>query len=285
MPIDPTKLTLNSLLVPGVSKLSVPSVYKAPQAEIRQAPTSTIASLASKLPPSLRQIGQDIKESLVGYQSVDLAGEIRFKGGLLRRGDPTQQQERAFENIIPLMLFRPKNQAQRILERNDLLRPLVEAGTITEQRADEVAKDVLTPIARVKMGLPEIKLTKAEKLALRPLRIDEYLDQVFSSLDLVSMGTMKPLTRTAVQKIAKSKIPNEIFKILKKEIPDLTDDTARVFSNALVQIDNADDVQRVINRTELALQEARKTAPAKELTSSTTGCSTSTSLRLTSNNR
>ncbi len=226
-------------------------------AEIRQAPIGRFEGLFDKAISALpdfieepaRDIGQDIREGLFGRGQVpDIEGKTKFDTGLVG-------------------FFRPfgigKPAEQKALDRSNLLKPLVEQGKISEERADEIAKSV---IPRGLLGqVEDVDLTKEEKLALRPVRIEETLDKVFGALDIVSLGTIKPIAKSAAQKIAKSNVVDEIIEILSKEIPDLADDAKTAFARALRDIDNADDVQKVLNRTELALQEARKAQPKRSL--------------------
>ncbi len=60
---------------------------------------------------------------------------------------------------------------------------------------NEIIRDVVTPkgIQAIPKGLPteKLELTRPEKIALRPVRIEETLDQVFGVLDIFSFGTLK----------------------------------------------------------------------------------------------
>jgi hypothetical protein len=180
---------------------------------IKQAPQSTLQKVVSRLPEPIKQIGRDLKEGLVGRgQGVDLVGNFKIDSG--------------FAGFFrPFGLGKPKE--QKVFDRVDLLKPLVEQGKITQQRADEIALSVIKPtgIRAIQQGQPskvDVGLTSEEKKALRPVRIEETLDKVFGALDFVSMGLTKPLTRTVTQKIARSTDPNAIFSLLKKELPDLS---------------------------------------------------------------
>lgn len=218
-----------------------------------------LQKLFGRLPDPIREIGRNLKEGLVGRgQVTDILGETKFDTGLL-----------GFAR--PFGIGKPKD--QKVFERLDRLRPLVESGVITAERADEIATDVLKPRG-FKAGLDaarrgeepqvkkELKLTSEEKRALRPVVIEEALDKIFGALDFVSLGTMKPITRTAAQRIAKSKAFNEIADILMGEIPALKRETAETFGRVLSEIDDVDSVQRIINKTELAVQEASKVRKA-----------------------
>jgi len=211
---------------------------------ISQAPEqSFFQKLASKIPSALR-------EPFVGTgQTVDLAGRTKFDTGLMG-------------------MFRPlgfgKSKEEKASDRIDLLSPLVAQGTITQERMNEIIKDVVTPkgIQAIPKGLPidKLELTRPEKIALRPVRIEETLDQIFGVLDIFSFGTLKPISKSAAKLISKSKVSSEIISILKKEIPEISDEALPVFGRALMDIDDVNDVQRVMNRAELALKKAKQTA-------------------------
>jgi len=210
---------------------------------ISQAPEqSFFQKLASKIPSALR-------EPFVGTgQTVDLAGRTKFDTGLMG-------------------MFRPlgfgKSKEEKASDRIDLLSPLVAQGTITQERMNEIIKDVVTPkgIQAIPKGLPidKLELTRPEKIALRPVRIEETLDQIFGVLDIFSFGTLKPISKSAAKLISKSKVSSEIISILKKEIPEISDEALPVFGRALMDIDDVNDVQRVMNRAELALKKAKQT--------------------------
>ena len=211
---------------------------------ISQAPEqSFFQKLASKIPSAL-------KEPFVGTgQTVDLAGRTKFDTGIIG-------------------MFRPlgfgKSKEEKASDRIDLLSPLVAQGTITQERMNEIIKDVvkIKGVEAISQGLSvkDLELTRPERIALRPVIIEETLDKIFGALDVVSFGTLKPITRTAAEKIAKSIVSGDIAQLLKKEIPKMSDEANKIFSKALVGIDDANDVQRVINKTELALQKVKETA-------------------------
>ncbi|MEK9207963.1 MAG: hypothetical protein AAB922_05745 [Patescibacteria group bacterium] len=236
---------------------SIPSPYVIPTAQqlidrqekISATPKTPIQQLIATSKP-IQKVADVLKTAFVGRgQDVDIASNLKFDTGLLGL-------------LRPFGIGKPRE--QKATERIDLLQPLVDSGEITPQRVEQIVQNTIASegITNIQKGLPikkpELTLTLAEKSALRPVVIEETLDKVFGALDFVSLGTIKPITRTAAQKIANSKIANEIADILMGEIPTLKRETADVFGRALTQVDDVDDVQRVINRTELALQEARK---------------------------
>jgi len=81
--------------------------------------------------------------------------------------------------------------------------------------------------------------------------------RIVDILTLFPVGSLK-VTTTGASTIAKTKNLRVIKGVLKKEIPDLADDALEAFGRVLVDVDNVDDVQRVLNRTNLQLQ---KTTP------------------------
>lgn len=224
-----------------------------PKTEFRQAPSSFV----DKLPDPIRDFTESIQRAFVGEGQViaQIPGitepEIVFDTGLL-----------GF--LRPFGIGKPMD--QKILDRHELLRPLVEKGIITEKRSDEISGHVAIPegLKAVKLGLPvkkkKIELTPEEKKAIRPVVIEEALDQAFGALDVLSFGTLKPIARTVAQQIAKSKSFNEIAELLIKEVPDITREAAELFGKILTKVDNVDEVQKVLNRTQFALQEAKRTA-------------------------
>jgi len=215
-----------------------------------------LAGFFDKAPEPLKKIGSFLKEGAFGRgQEVDLSGRLHFGDG-------------ALTFLRPFGLGKTKE--EKVSDRIDLTRPLVEKGIITQERADEIARSVLEPTApreRIEAGKPIVKekfaLTDVEKRALRPVRIEETLDKVFGAIDLVSLGTLKPITRGAAERIAKSKVTNDIIDILAKELPELKEEARSVFSKILVNIDETDDVQTVLNRTELILKEAKNAGAVK----------------------
>ena len=244
----------------GVEKTpSVPELL-AQKAEIRRVPTTFAQKIFSKLPAPVQKAGMALKKGLFGR-------------GMETAGLPAQEKQVFDTGLIGFL--RPfgigKPAAQKVTERLDLLKPLVDAGKITQSRANTLATESIKPrgfeVMRAQTRgvepTPEPALSSEEKRALRPVVIEETLDKIFGALDFVSLGTMKPITRTAAQRIAKSKIFNEIADILIKEVPGLERQTAETMGRVLVNIDNADDVQAVINRTEFAVQEARKARVAE----------------------
>src|SRR3990167_3084827 len=244
----------------GVEKTpSVPELL-AQKAEIRRVPTTFAQKIFSKLPAPVQKAGMALKKGLFGR-------------GMETAGLPAQEKQVFDTGLIGFL--RPfgigKPAAQKVTERLGLLKPLVDAGKITQSRANTLATESIKPrgfeVMRAQTRgvepTPEPALSSEEKRALRPVVIEETLDKIFGALDFVSLGTMKPITRTAAQRIAKSKIFNEIADILIKEVPTLERQTAETMGRVLINIDNADDVQAVINRTEFAVQEARKARVAE----------------------
>lgn len=228
---------------------------------IGSAKTSIGNKIVDKLPTFLKLGVETFKQGLIGEGQVsDLAGNIKFSGGILRRGNTFESN--TLDTIVPFRLLLPKSDEEKALTRLDLLRPLIEDGTITPQRADDIARNSIhnTILEQAKGAVKQkdLNLTKEEKQALRPAFLNEALDKVFGSLDVISFGTLKPLEKVVAEKIAKSKSVEEIFGLLKKQFTTITDETADIMSRALVNIDNIDDVQTVINRTEYAINGVNK---------------------------
>jgi len=256
---------------PNLSALSKPSIagQVLPGASISQTKKTGLAAILDKLPKPVQDVASTVEKGLFGSQEVDLAGRPVQVGGLLRRGDSPKDQ--IIDSFLPFRLLLPKADALKVGQRLDALMPLIEEGRITKERAGEIAMESISPkgLEAVQKKMPivpkKVELTDTERSALRPLAVEETLDKVFSALDIVTMGTIKPIARTAAEAIAKSKSASGISTILSREIPDLTPQNRTAFSRALVSVDNADDVQTVINRTNFALQEAGKAPPKEEL--------------------
>ena len=240
----------------GVVQGSIPSPYVIPTAQqliarqekIRATPKTPLQQLIATSKP-IQKVADVLKTAFVGKgQDVDIAGNLKFDTGILGL-------------LRPFGIGKPRE--QKAVERIDLLQPLVDSGEITPQRVEEIVQNTIAQegVMNIQKGVPiqkpKLTLTSSEKSALRPVVIEETLDKVFGALDFISLGTIKPITRTAAQKIAESKIGKEIADILMGEIPALDKETADVFGKVLTQVDNVDDVQMVLNRTKLATQAKR----------------------------
>lgn len=232
-----------------------------PQSEIRSAaPESPVLSFIKKVTPqAVQDFGKAVKEGVFGTgQGVDITGKM-------------------VEDTGALGMFRPfgfgKTETEKVYQRVDALKPLVEQGVVTEERADEIAKNSIKDrITGLKTGRgvqKDLSLTPQEKQALRPVFIEETLDQIFGALDFVSLGTTKAISRTAAEKIAKSTATEEILGVLLRENPTIKKEGAEVIAKALVYVDNVDDVQKVLNRLEFAAkgvaQGADTASPVKGL--------------------
>ena len=201
---------------------------------ISQGPVSPLQKITSRLPEPVRTFGRNVKEGLLGTgQTVDLAGEEKFDTGLL-----------GF--FRPFGIGKPK--AEKVTDRLDLLQPLVQQGSITQQRADEIA----TNAADRKPFQPAMELSKEEKKALRPVRVEEALDTIFGATDFFGVGFIRNFGRQAAERIAKTEIVEDIIKILKKEAPTLSNDQARILADSLRNVDNASDVENIIQRATAA---------------------------------
>lgn len=98
----------------------------------------------------------------------------------------------------------------------------------------------------------------------QPKNVEEASAMRLADIGTFFVGELK-IGGTSAQLIAKSKNPTKIFNVLKSEIPDASDDGLKVLSNILTNVDKADDVQKVINRTNYALNQVKseiKSTPA-----------------------
>jgi hypothetical protein len=247
------------------------SAIEPAQTTIGPKPQSFAERVFSKLPERVQDIGRSIKEGFLGSQEPDITtGKLRETGGLLRRGET--EKTKVAEQFIPFHLLLPKSKQQKYFETFDSLKPLVDSGQITSQRADEIAQNKIRPtgIRAVGEGLkpvrPKLNLTRAEEEALKPLRFEERLDKVFGSIDFTAVGSLKGVGKTVIQKVAKSRSAQEINNILTKELPDLAEDFRSAISKFLVGVDDASEVQKVFNRAEFTAKgvgEGAGVAPRK----------------------
>lgn len=83
-------------------------------------------------------------------------------------------------------------------------------------------------------------------------------------VNILPVGSIK-LSGTAAEAIARSKNAVEIFNILKGEIPDLADNAAQTYSRILTNIDDAGQVERILNKTEFTLKGGRDLTESKGL--------------------
>lgn len=83
-------------------------------------------------------------------------------------------------------------------------------------------------------------------------------------VNVLPVGSIK-VSGTAAQSIARSRNAAEIFRLLKGEVPNLADDVAEQYSRILTNIDNADDVQRVLNKTNFTLNGGRDVTETRGL--------------------
>lgn len=91
----------------------------------------------------------------------------------------------------------------------------------------------------------------------RPKNVEEAAAlRLADIVSFIPAGTMRIEMKTA-QKIALLKDAGGIAKLLKAEVKGLTDEGAETLGRLLVPVENADDVQKVINRTDFALNGTR----------------------------
>lgn len=119
------------------------------------------------------------------------------------------------------------------------------------------------PINLRKVGR-ELRLADPEKESEGVFKgIDPVLGVLSVGLDAFPTGgQMKKLlglSRTAKETIAASKDITEISRVLKQEVPDLTDDVVSDFSKIFKEIDNVSDVDSALNRIKTKMTEKRIT--------------------------
>ena len=160
------------------------------------------------------------------------------------------------DNPILEFITRSKARDAELLDRE-----LVKQG-VDSTRAFEISRKLSTAknILEKDTFKKELNLSQLEQKAIKKR---ETLTRLGTVVDLpIFPAGIANISKSTAIKIAKSKSAREIEELLIKEVPNLTDDVKRVFSNALVHIDEADDVQKVINRTKFALQDISKAKKA-----------------------
>lgn len=85
--------------------------------------------------------------------------------------------------------------------------------------------------------------------------------RVFDIVSAVPAGSIKVST-TGARAISRTKNLKTIFNVLRKEVPELTDEQADVIGRLLTNVDNEDEVQRVLNGLNFGIQESRKAGQA-----------------------
>ena len=211
--------------------------------ELRQTPSSKTADLINKIvPEKVRVIAKDIKEGVVGRGlGVDMAGNLH--------------EDRGAFGILPGF---SKTDFAKAIQRADALE---EAG-VTPERANQIAllfvnnADKLKKLEN-KKNLATLNLSEAEEKVLSKIGFFEGVNNALDALNFISAGTLG-VGKTAAIKIANSVDRKFIAKILKEEIPTLSNSHADAFASVLTDVKNADDVQKIINRTSYQLQGAGK---------------------------
>jgi len=99
----------------------------------------------------------------------------------------------------------------------------------------------------------------------QPKNVEEASAMRIADVGTLFIGNLK-LGGTSASLIAKTKNSSKIFNILKAEVPNITDDGANVLSKILTNVDNVDDVQKVINRTNFAINNGKDITPPTGLT-------------------
>jgi len=193
---------------------------------------------------------QDSGRKIIGKLPKTAQDVIKnLEAGFFGEGDPfgTGKEDKGLAGLL-FPYFR--TDAERIIPRYD---KLVEAG-VDENLASEISLTFVStndPIQKAQFmekrkGLIS-GLSEEEQKPLKKAAIWDIADKAFFGLDVFFMGGTI-IGRTAIQKIAKSRDPLEIANLLKKEVPNLTDENAGSLSRIFVRINNTEDVEMFINR-------------------------------------
>lgn len=97
-----------------------------------------------------------------------------------------------------------------------------------------------------------------------PKNVEEAAALRVSDIGFLAIGNIR-VPRSAAVTIARSKNAAKITRILKQEVPGIADNAAKTMGQILVHVDDADDVMRVLNRTNFALNKAKGIRPSQAL--------------------
>lgn len=266
--IRPKKKLLLSEPVTPPAPLPSPTISQiiARKEVIQQKPTTLTGKIISKIPQPIRNTGTAIKEAIVGSEGVDITGETRTRGGLLTRGD---QETEWLKPGLKLKTAKYNEAINTLSQVTDPKRAVDIATVITDYdrqgfpTIEEIRGD------SKKERLAKLNLNEVEKKTATNIRVMNYIDDVLSATDFIPVaGPIKKVGSEVAKEIAKESSKDAIKIILKKELPTVSDEALDVFSEGLRYIDQAEDVQTVLNRIDTQISEkarlAREGGMAKE---------------------
>lgn len=202
-------------------------------------------------------IGPATKKGLVGGTKTFLTKHLDegLTGGTQGAEFEALSGRRAEDKHKGLLGFAAPFATRSGTEKAELLRDeLLNTGSSFE-RADEIARALMTskgPLAGMQSdkAMEKLALNEQEKRAINKRKFRQTAGNV---LDVPFVGSLIP-EGTIANKIAGSKAPNEILDLLKKAVPKIDDDVAKTSSVILSNMDNTDDVGKVLNRLEFKYQ-------------------------------
>src|SRR3990167_2054786 len=92
-----------------------------------------------------------------------------------------------------------------------------------------------------------------------PKTLEEVAAQRMFDIGSLAIGNIK-VPRSAVVTIARSMNPGKIANILKQEVPGISDNLSKTLGQILMYVYDPDDVTRVLNRTNFAINKAKGTS-------------------------
>jgi hypothetical protein len=209
-------------------------------------------------PPIVKSIVNDLKEGFMGRgQEVDFAGNLTESKGLLN------------DNLSIL-----KSDFAKV---NDRYNELVKSGT-TPERATQIATTyannrTMDPLAKYQSDdaknktIAELKLTPDEQSALNKVAFWETLNKGLDALNFTGVGSLEGKSLEAISKIiAKETFEQPITKILMKEIPNITPETAAKASTLLSRVHDPVMVEKIIQEIDSKINGFKtKTAPVETI--------------------
>lgn len=208
---------------------------------IRQAPEPTFREkIVSKIPQGFRDI---------------LFGRAKEFEGLTGRAPRTFQEELATGGILKDNIIAPFITRSETIKRDKLQERLIKDGT-TPSRAfvisQTLTQDFPSTLHR-ETAKKKLNLTQREQ---KSVTLRELAGGAGTLSDVVPFVGQLRVSGKGADVIAKTRNATKIEKVLTQEIQNITKPQAEQLSKALVFVDDSADVQKVINRTDFALNKA-----------------------------
>lgn len=131
--------------------------------------------------------------------------------------------------------------------------------------AGELFTDQLYGVSQTKTGSLFADVgAELEKLGKPKTPGEAQTMRIGDVVNVLPVGSIK-ISGTTAEAIARSKNASDIFRLIKGELPNLADNTAEQYSKILTNIDDADKVQRILNKTEFALSGGKDVTETRNL--------------------